>query len=157
MFAKKTLVEGLPSDEHTLKILKRTMSSADYAVIKNLSSDGAFLGAPEKPKLHIAFYGDSITCGSGVLREYKPADSKIHTAETQNALQSYAAYCAIELGASFGGRFVGGKRRMSRIRFFRYARRRGYLSRNQRLSAQFKQQHRVFYCGDGSRLYRICR
>lgn len=102
MFAKKTLVEGLPSDEHTLKILKRTMSSADYAVIKNLSSDGAFLGAPEKPKLHIAFYGDSITCGSGVLREYKPADSKIHTAETQNALQSYAAYCARELGASFG-------------------------------------------------------
>ena len=102
MFAKKTLVEGLPSDEHTLKILKRTMSSADYAVIKNLSSDGAFLGAPEKPKLHIAFYGDSITCGSGVLREYKPADSKIHTAETQNALQSYAAYCASELGASFG-------------------------------------------------------
>ena len=83
MFAKKTLVEGLPSDEHTLKILKRTMSSADYAVIKNLSPDGAFLGAPEKPKLHIAFYGDSITCGSGVLREYKPADSKIHTAETQ--------------------------------------------------------------------------
>ena len=63
---------------------------------------GAFLGAPEKPKLHIAFYGDSITCGSGVLREYKPADSKIHTAETQNALQSYAAYCASELGASFG-------------------------------------------------------
>ena len=102
MFAKKTLVEGLPSDEHTLKILKRTMSSADYAVIKNLSSDGAFFGAPEKPKLHIAFYGDSITCGSGVLREYKPADSKIHTAETQNALQSYAAYCASELGASFG-------------------------------------------------------
>ena len=102
MFAKKTLVEGLPSGEHTLKILKRTMSSADYAVIKNLSSDGAFLGAPEKPKLHIAFYGDSITCGSGVLREYKPADSKIHTAETQNALQSYAAYCASELGASFG-------------------------------------------------------
>ena len=101
MFAKKTLVEGLPSDEHTLKILKRTMSSADYAVIKNLFSDGAFLGAPEKPKLHIAFYGDSITCGSGVLREYKPADSKIHTAETQNAVQSYAAYCASELGASF--------------------------------------------------------
>ena len=102
MFTKKTLVEGLPGGEHTLKILKRTMSSADYAVIKNLASDGAFLGAPEKPKLHIAFYGDSITCGSGVLREYKPADSKIYTAETQNALQSYAAYCASELGASFG-------------------------------------------------------
>ncbi len=62
---------------------------------------GAFLGAPEKPKLHIAFYGDSITCGSGVLREYKPADSRVYTAETQNALQSYAAYCASELGASF--------------------------------------------------------
>ena len=102
MFTKKTLVEGLPGGEHTLKILKLTMSSADYAVIKNLASDGAFLGAPEKPKLHIAFYGDSITCGSGVLREYKPADSKIYTAETQNALQSYAAYCASELGASFG-------------------------------------------------------
>ena len=49
-----------------------------------------------------SLYGDSITCGSGVLREYKPADSKIHTAETQNALQSYAAYFASELGASFG-------------------------------------------------------
>lgn len=101
LFLKKTLVEGLSDGEHTVRILKRTPSNFDRIIVNEISSDGAFLAAPEKPALNIAFYGDSITCGEGVLRAYKPTDSATYTAETQNALQSYSAYCAQELNASF--------------------------------------------------------
>ena len=101
MFLKKTLIEGLSDGEHTIKVLKRTPSNFDRIFVNEISSDGVILAAPEKPALNIAFYGDSITCGEGVLREYIPSDSRIYTAATQNALQSYSAYCAKELGASF--------------------------------------------------------
>lgn len=101
LFLKKTLVEGLSEGEHTVKVLKRTPSNYDRITVSGISSDGAFLSAPEKPALNIAFYGDSITCGEGVLREYKPSDSASYTPLTQNALQSYSAVCARELGASF--------------------------------------------------------
>ena len=60
-----------------------------------------FTAVPEKPSVNIAFYGDSITCGEGVLRDYKPSDSAKYTALTQNALQSYAAYAAGKLNASY--------------------------------------------------------
>ena len=76
-------------------------SNFDRIIVSDLSCDGAFIAAPEKPALNIEFYGDSITCGEGVLREYQPSDSRVYTAETQNALQAYTAYCASELGASF--------------------------------------------------------
>ena len=102
LFVKNTLVEGLSDGEHVVKVLKRTPSNFDRIIVSDLSCDGAFIAAPEKPALNIEFYGDSITCGEGVLREYQPSDSRVYTAETQNALQSYAAYCASELGASFG-------------------------------------------------------
>lgn len=101
MLTEKVLVQGLIEGEHTVKVLKRTPSNFDRIIVNKLSCDGKFVAAPEKLPLHIDFYGDSITCGEGVLRGYKPSDSKIYTAETQNALQSYAAYCADELGASF--------------------------------------------------------
>lgn len=101
VFEKQALVEGLTDGEHSIKVLKRTSSNYDRVIVNRLSCDGKFMAAPEKPSLHIAFFGDSITCGSGVLREYKPSDSKIYTPETQNALQSYAGYCANECGASF--------------------------------------------------------
>ena len=102
LFVKNTLVEGLSDGEHVVKVLKRTPSNFDRIIVSDLSCDGAFIAAPEKPALNIEFYGDSITCGEGVLREYQPSDSRVYTAETQNALQSYAAYFASELGASFG-------------------------------------------------------
>lgn len=102
LFVKNTLVEGLSDGEHVVKVLKRTPSNFDRIIVSDLSCDGAFIAAPEKPALNIEFYGDSITCGEGVLREYQPSDSRVYTAETQNALQAYTAYCASELGASFG-------------------------------------------------------
>ena len=101
LFVKNTLVEGLSDGEHVVKVLKRTPSNFDRIIVSDLSCDGAFIAAPEKPALNIEFYGDSITCGEGVLREYQPSDSRVYTAETQNALQAYTAYCASELGASF--------------------------------------------------------
>lgn len=101
VFEKRVLVEGLTDGEHLIKVLKRTPSNFDRIIVNGLSCDGKIMAAPEKPSLNIAFFGDSITCGEGVLREYEPSDSKVYTAETQNALQSYAGYCAKELGASF--------------------------------------------------------
>lgn len=101
VFIEKTLVEGLSEGEHTIKVLKRTPSNFDRLLVKEISSDGMFTAVPEKPSVNIAFYGDSITCGEGVLRDYKPSDSAKYTALTQNALQSYAAYAAGKLNASY--------------------------------------------------------
>ena len=101
VFIQETLVEGLSDGEHIIKVLKRTPSNFDRILVKEISSDGMFTAAPEKPSVNIAFYGDSITCGEGVLRDYKPSDSAKYTALTQNALQSYAAYAADKLNASY--------------------------------------------------------
>ncbi len=101
VFIEKTLVEGLSEGEHTIKVLKRTPSNFDRLLVKEISSDGMFTAVPEKPSVNIAFYGDSITCGEGVLRDYKPSDSAKYTALTQNALQSYAAYAAGKLNTSY--------------------------------------------------------
>ena len=101
VFIEKTLVEGLSEGEHIIKVLKRTPSNFDRLLVKEISSDGMFIAVPEKPSVNIAFYGDSITCGEGVLRDYKPSDSAKYTALTQNALQSYAAYAAGKLNASY--------------------------------------------------------
>lgn len=101
VFIEKTLVEGLSEGEHIIKVLKRTPSNFDRLLVKEISSDGMFTAVPEKPSVNIAFYGDSITCGEGVLRDYKPSDSAKYTALTQNALQSYAAYAAGKLNASY--------------------------------------------------------
>ena len=75
-----TIADGLTDREHVVKVLKRT--------------------------LNIEFYGDSITCGEGVLRPYKDEngnikDSALYTQETQNVFSSYAGECAKDLGAAF--------------------------------------------------------
>lgn len=96
----------LTEGEHTVKIIKRTDSYRTAACVGSVETDGTFLSAPERPSLKIAFYGDSITSGSGVLREvvYDAAtgrytDSGLYSAGTQNALQSYAYVAAQALGA----------------------------------------------------------
>ena len=100
------LAENLAEGEHTVKVLKRTDSFRSTAIVKELNTDGVFLGAPEKPALKLEVYGDSITNGSGILREVtydeatgKYSDSNLYTAETQNALQAYAAVAARKLDA----------------------------------------------------------
>ena len=103
-----TVAEGLPEGEHTAKVLKRTPSNRDQCYIQSLETDGTFLAAPERPAIKLDFYGDSITCGEGVMREVvynestgKYDDSGIYTVETQNVFHSYAGFAARELGAEF--------------------------------------------------------
>lgn len=103
---KITIVSGLNEGEHTVKVLKRTPSNRDRLIVSEISTDGELLTAPAKPSVDIEFYGDSITCGEGVLREYKDengniVDSALYMQETQNVFQSYAGECAKNLGAAF--------------------------------------------------------
>lgn len=103
-----TIAEGLTDGEHVVKVLKRTPSNRDRLIVSQISTDGEILPAPAKPSLNIEFYGDSITCGEGVLRAYKDENgnlikdnSSYYTQETQNVFQSYAGECAKDLGAAF--------------------------------------------------------
>lgn len=101
-----TIAEGLTDGEHVVKVLKRTPSNRDRLIVSQISTDGEILPAPAKPSLNIEFYGDSITCGEGVLRAYKDEngnikDSVLYTQKTQNVFQSYAGECAKDLGAAF--------------------------------------------------------
>lgn len=103
-----TIAEGLTDGEHVVKVLKRTPSNRDRLIVSQISTDGEILPAPAKPSLNIEFYGDSITCGEGVLRSYKDENGNLikdnslyYTQETQNVFQSYAGECAKDLGAAF--------------------------------------------------------
>lgn len=96
-----TLAEGLDEGEHTVKVLKRLPSNKDTVLVSSLATDGRFLSAPEKPSLKIEFFGDSITCGYGALRDVSQGDNNNNTAETTNAMQSYAGVAAQLLGADW--------------------------------------------------------
>lgn len=107
-YETETVVEGLPEGEHTVKVLKRTPSNRDQCYVQSLETDGTFLAAPERPALKLDFYGDSITCGEGVMREvtYNEStgtyeDSGVYTVDTQNVFHSYAGFAAKELNAEF--------------------------------------------------------
>ena len=102
------LAQNLSDTEHTVKVFKRTPSNRDTTLISSVSTDGEFLPAPERPAIRMDVYGDSITCGEGIMREvrYDAAtgryeDSKVYTAFTQNVMQTYAAVAAQKLGAEF--------------------------------------------------------
>ncbi|MGN1077463.1 MAG: hypothetical protein ACI4ST_03015, partial [Candidatus Gallimonas sp.] len=101
-----TLAENLAEGEHTVKALKRTDSYRSATVVGKIRTDGKFLPSPARPALKIQFFGDSITNGSGVLRQTgydaatgKYTDSNVYTAATQNGLLSYAYVAAERLGA----------------------------------------------------------
>ena len=72
-----TIADGLTDREHVVKVLKRTPSNRDRLIVSQISTDGELLPAPAKPSLNIEFYGDSITCGEGVLRPYKDENGNI--------------------------------------------------------------------------------
>ncbi len=95
-------VAQLAEGEHTIRVLKRHDSLRNTLACGTLTTDGYFLEAPERPAIKIEAYGDSITNGSGILRETDAqahTDSGEYTARTQNALQAYAAVAAQQLDA----------------------------------------------------------
>lgn len=105
-FETHVVAEGLEEGEHTVKVLKRTPSNRERCIVGSISTDGTFLAAPPTPEIRLDVYGDSITCGEGVMREVtyqestgKYIDSAVYTADTQNVFESYAGFAARELGA----------------------------------------------------------
>ena len=106
VFERYVVAQGLAEGEHTIRVLKRTPSNRERCIVGSIATDGTFLAAPPTPEIRLDVYGDSITCGEGVMREvtYDAAtgrytDSAVYTADTQNVFQSYAGAAARELGA----------------------------------------------------------
>ena len=69
--AEKLLFEALDDGEHTLTLLRvaESITSLYIESITLLGENAAFLDPPEERQRRIEFFGDSITCGYGVLAE----------------------------------------------------------------------------------------
>ncbi|MGN1077232.1 MAG: SGNH/GDSL hydrolase family protein, partial [Candidatus Gallimonas sp.] len=100
-YARVVLAENLAEGEHTVKVLKRLPSNKDTVLVSALSTDGEFLSAPARPQTKIEFFGDSITCGYGVMRDVSGGDRNNNTNETTNAMLSYAGIAAQQLSADW--------------------------------------------------------
>ena len=97
-----TLAEGLPSGEHTLRLVKITEATAhpvflSYVEIFPCADGRASLDEPlPAPGRRIEFIGDSITCGYGNLGD---AGTKVFLTSQQDGLQTYASLTADALQA----------------------------------------------------------
>ena len=105
-FKSVYIAKALAFGEHTVKILKRTMSSMTACYVKNLETDGEFLPVDKRENLKIEFFGDSITCGEGVLREVQTingqfVDSNIYNEDTESVMLSFAGVAADLLDAEY--------------------------------------------------------
>lgn len=98
---RRMIVEDLPEDDHTVKILKRHASSKNNIMLISAETDGYFLPPPPRPALRLDVYGDSITCGEGTDRVFNDQGVLIdsYNALTENVFHSYAGYAAKFLDA----------------------------------------------------------
>lgn len=98
-----------PDREHTLIIYKRQAANHSFA-LKTLECDGEFLEAPEKPKLKLEFYGDSVSAGE--VTEAKDfagrCDPASHDGIYDNSWHSYTWQTARRLNAQFNNIAQGG-------------------------------------------------
>ena len=103
-----TLVKDLEEGEHTVSVFKATEDMCVSFEIYSVSTDGFFMTPPEKPKLKIEAYGDSITAGRGNMREN--GDKETDASSQENSLLTYAAVMARELNAEYRAFAVSGAR-----------------------------------------------
>ena len=99
------LADGLTNEPHRIKVVRlseqifasygRNMG-LDYINIEG--TDGKYLDITKEDKLLIEFYGDSITCGYGVLGQSSTEDFKL---ETQDATLTYAYLLSEKLNANY--------------------------------------------------------
>ncbi len=61
------IAEGLEKGEHTVKIVRMTDVKSSKSVLCSITLNGELNDAPEDKPRFIEFYGDSLTCGTGVL------------------------------------------------------------------------------------------
>lgn len=91
-----TLLSGLSEGLHRVRVFK--MTEEDYSTVCLLELFGEnlnFYTSPQKPKLKIEFYGDSITAGYGSLG----SSGDTHSADKEDGTSTYAFFAAEALRA----------------------------------------------------------
>lgn len=90
------LASGLSLDSHEVVLRVRTEASQGTATFHGFEIDGSVLQPAVSPVRRIEFYGNSITCGYGILDSVNTSSFK---AITQDEGVTYAAHAADSLGA----------------------------------------------------------
>jgi lysophospholipase L1-like esterase len=94
------LASGLPPGPHRISIGKRTEPEVGIIALRGfeISPLGSYRIAPPVPTRALLFVGDSVTAGYGNLG----TDGSCHaSAEREDNFQTYAAFAARELSASY--------------------------------------------------------
>lgn len=90
------LASGLPNRAHTIEIRQRTEASRSVSRFRGFRIAGRPDRAPKPPPRRIAFYGNSITCGYGIL---DTSNANHYSLRTQDEGRTFAALAARSLGA----------------------------------------------------------
>lgn len=90
------LASGLAAGMHTVAVRQRTEASYSTTRFRGFRIDGTPGTAPAASARRIEFYGNSITCGYGILDSEPTHPFRI---QTQDEALSYAALAADSLGA----------------------------------------------------------
>lgn len=105
------LVNNLENKPHHIKIVKVLEDQYSRIVIHHIETE-KFVRVNRKPKLKIEFYGDSLTCGFGILGNETSINSEVEdstksfaylTANTLNA--NYSCLCYSGIGTVYKGYF----------------------------------------------------
>lgn len=101
-----TLFSSDVSEEHNIKVIKRTENDKGKAGVTGFDFDGELLPPKAREsRYRLEFIGDSITCGFG--NEAKRRDDLFVTKE-ENGLLAYSAIAAKLLGAEYNSICVSG-------------------------------------------------
>ena len=100
----QTIEMTLSKQIHKVEILKRTESPVSFVAIEDISAL-EFIPLEIENNLKIEFYGDSITCGYGILTNNP---NHPFTTHTESFLDSYAYLTAKTLGADYSAICVSG-------------------------------------------------
>lgn len=90
------LATGLPRGIHTVAVRLRTECGQSLTSFNGFRIEGAPATAPAAPERRIEFYGNSITCGYGILDSVASNGFKL---STEDEGRTYAAIAADSLGA----------------------------------------------------------
>lgn len=90
------LASDLALDSHEVVLRVRTEMSQSTATFHGFEIDGTVLAPAPAPKRRIEFYGNSITCGYGILDSL---NSNPFKAITEDEGMTYAAHASDSLGA----------------------------------------------------------
>lgn len=102
------LAQGLEEGSHTVAVYKATEDKCASLEFYSMSTDGFFVEPPAKKELKIEAYGDSITAGQSVMRA--EGDAEANSSTLENAMLTYGAYAARELGAQYSTFCISGSR-----------------------------------------------